>query len=166
MIIKNITISLHYFLIMNQLTYISDTIVWNKQNFMNRIVAPPKHHKSNLFPQARTTEVWSKPSYDFHRKHHPSYNSTSQTEFLSDRINESLDNSTLSPNYNFSPIKYSRVTANGISQLLQIDSNKRINQQNSKYAINNTNDTFIHSFSNTSTTPLSPIITSTKVQEN
>jgi len=106
----------------------SHTIVWNKQNFMNRIAASPKHHNSNPLSQATNKELWSKQIYDFHRKHHPSYNSTSQTEFLSDRINESLDNSTPSPNYNFSPIKYPRVTANGISQLLQIDSNKRINQ--------------------------------------
>ena len=77
----------------------SDTIVWNKQNFLNRIAAPLKHHKSNPFSQDTTTEVWSKQSYNFHRKHHPSYNSTSQTEFLSDKINESLDTSTLNPNY-------------------------------------------------------------------
>ena len=85
---------------------------------------------------------------------------------MSNKINDPLDNSAINPNYHFSTIKYPRATANGISQLLQIDSNKKIKQQNSKYTINNFNDTSIHSFSKTSTTPPSPITRSTKVQDN
>ena len=50
----------------------SDTVVWNKQNFMRRLSAPFKSHTVNPTSQSTITDAWSKQSYDFHRKE--SYN--------------------------------------------------------------------------------------------
>ena len=35
----------------------SNTVVWNKQNFTSRILAPPRRHTSNSTQQSTTTEV-------------------------------------------------------------------------------------------------------------
>ena len=91
---------------------------------MNRIVDPTTQQKYNSTSQNTITDVWSKKSYDFHRKQHASSNSSTQTEFMIKKINNQQKNSVINPNYNFSPTLYPRATADGISRLLKIDSNK------------------------------------------
>ena len=59
----------------------TNTIVWTKQNFTTRLMAPPKREQST------TTYVWSKQSYDSYHKHHDTYNTQHQTEFMSNSIN-------------------------------------------------------------------------------
>ena len=102
----------------------SNTIVWNKQNFMSHILDPPKRHTSNSTQQSTIIEVWSKQSYDSHRKNHDSYNPNLQTEFMFSTFNAQSDNSSGTSNQTVSNLQYHIATANGIYQLLQIDLNK------------------------------------------
>ena len=107
----------------------SNTIVWTKQNLMNRISNKTTHKNINSSSQTTLSAVWSKESYDSHRKHHTSSNSSNQTEFMIKTNHNQLNHGVTNPDYHFSPIQYPRATPNGISRLLQIDSNK-IDQQN------------------------------------
>ena len=52
----------------------SNTIVWTKQDLINRILDPTTHQKPNSTSQTTITDVYPKKSYDSHRKHHASYN--------------------------------------------------------------------------------------------
>ena len=122
----------------------SDTIVWTKQNLMNRIVDPTIQQKHNSTSQNTITDVWSKKSYDFHRKHHSSSNSSTQTEFMIKKINNQQKNSVTNPNYNFCPTLYPRATADGISRLLKIDSNKVDLQHNIQHKSKNSDKLDIH----------------------
>ena len=122
----------------------SDTIVWTKQNLMNRIVDPTIQQKHNSTSQNTITDVWSKKSYDFHRKHHSSSNSSTQTEFMIKKINNQQKNSVTNPNYNFSPTLYPRATADGISRLLKIDSNKVDLQHHIQHKSKNSDKLDIH----------------------
>ena len=76
----------------------SNTVVWNKKYFMSRMLAPSKRHTSNSTQQSAIIEVWSKHSYDSHRKNHDSYNPKLQTEFMPSTINTQSDNSSTTPN--------------------------------------------------------------------
>ena len=102
----------------------SNTIVWTKQNLMNRILNKTTHQNINSSSQTTLSEVWSKESYDSHRKHHTSSNLSNQTEFMTKTKNNQLNYGVTNPDYHFSPKQYPRATSNGISRLLQIDSNK------------------------------------------
>ena len=95
---------------------------------MSRILASPKRHTSNSTHHSTITKVWSKQSYESHRKHYDSYNPKLQTEFMFGTINTQSDNSSTIPNQTSSNPQHPIAKANNISQLLQIDLIK-INQQ-------------------------------------
>ena len=135
----------------------SNTVVWNKQNFTSRIFAPLKRHTSQSTLQSTTIEVWSKQSYDSHRKNHDSYNPNFHIEFMSSTFNTQSDNSSATLNKTTSNHQYPIATANGIYRLLQIDLNKITQQQN----LNHDNANFTsppHHSSSTTTTKTSPTI--------
>ena len=113
---------------------------------MRRLSGPFKPHTVNPTSQSTITDVWSKQSYDFHRKKYTTYNSKCQTEFMSSPINDKSVNSYTTSSQHLPPSQYPRETANGIYQLLQIDLHKINQQQNSNQVNQKVNDS-IHSSS-------------------
>ena len=140
----------------------ANTIVWTKQNLMNRIVDPTTLQTHTSTSQNTITDVWSKRSYDFHRKHHTSSNSSSHTEFMINKLNNQQKNSVTNPNYNFSPKLYPRATADGISRLLKIDSNKVDFQHHIQHKSKNSDKLDIHLPSPSLNPSPSPIKTPSK----
>ena len=91
---------------------------------MNRLMVPPK------ILQSTTTDVLSKQSHHSYRKHHDTYTSQHQTEFMPSSINTQTDNSSAFTTLTSNNIQYPIATANGISKLLQLDLNKINHQHN------------------------------------
>ena len=78
------------------------------------------------------------------------------------KINNQQKNSVINPNYNFSPTLYPRATADGISRLLQIDSNKIDHQHHLQHESKNSDNLDIKSPSTSFNSSSSPIKISSK----
>ena len=143
----------------------SDTVVWNKQNLMSRLSTPFKHHTVNPTSQSTITDVWSKQSYDSHRKNIiqfiirnakqsscPAQSMTSQAIAIQLQANTYHHPNSPEPRLIAFPNYYKLIYTKSINNRTQI--NQKVN------------DSINSSSSTTNTTPPSPIPTSSKRQTN
>ena len=81
---------------------------------MRRLSVSFNHNTVNPTSQTTITNVWSKQSYDSHRKNHTNYNSKDQTEFISSSINDQSVNSYITSSQHLPTSHFPRATAKGI----------------------------------------------------